>query len=224
MTNLTPTKVIHPAPFSQALYPYFRAFLGCPKFLLDPFAGGGGVFTLQPYLPDTLIVGVEIEADYCALCPWLTQGDATHLEYPANAFDAVLTSPTYGNRFADHHNAKDGSRRIGYKFSLGHDLHPNNTGGMQWGDLYRLMHVDAWREVRRVLCPGGRFVLNVGNHIRKGVEVDVAGWHRQTLIKLGFEHLVSVPVKTRRMRYGANHQLRIDHEWVMVFINNKEDY
>ena len=221
MTTLTRKAVKHPAPFSKVLYPWFRALLGEPDTLLDPFAGEGGVFKLQQWLPNTFIVGIEIEEDYCALDRRLTWGDATRLEYPANYFKAVLTSPTYANRMADHHNAKDGSRRIGYKFSLDHALHPRNTGGMQWGDQYRQLHTEAWQEVRRVLCPGGRFILNVGNHIRKGVEVDVAGWHRQTLVAMGFEHLVSVPVKTRRMRYGANRQLRIDHEWVMLFINQK---
>ena len=49
-------------------------------------------------------------------------------------FDMVVTSPTYGNRMADHHNAKDGRRRITYTHNLGRTLTPGNSGAMQWGE------------------------------------------------------------------------------------------
>ena len=80
-----------------------------------------------------------------------------------------MTSPTYGDRLADHHDARDGSVRHSYKHDLGRDLHPDNSGAMQWGPAYRDFHTAAWVEVRRVLRPGGRFVLNVKDHVRGGV-------------------------------------------------------
>ena len=104
----------------------------------------------------------------------------------------VVTSPTYGNRLADHHNAKDGSRRISYTHTLGRTLTPGNSGAMHWGKDYRLLHRLSWEEVARVLSIGGLFVLNVSNHIRKGEEVPVVQWHRD------------IEVPTARLRYGAN--------------------
>ena len=47
-------------------------------------------------------------------------GDATALPFADWTFDAVITSPTYGNRMADHHNAQDGSRRVSYRHSGKH--------------------------------------------------------------------------------------------------------
>ena len=48
---------------------------------------------------------------------------------------------------------------------------------MQWGDAYRSFHVKAWREAWRVLRPGGRFVLNIKDHIRNGERMPVTDWH-----------------------------------------------
>ena len=42
----------------------------------------------------------------------VTTGDARRLHYLDATFDAICTSPTYGNRMADHHNARDSSPRL----------------------------------------------------------------------------------------------------------------
>ena len=110
-------------------------------------------------------------------------GDAT--------FDAICTSPTYGNRMADHHNARDASPRHTYRHVLGRPLTRGNSGALQWGDgiageEYRALHVAVWTECRRVLKPGGIFVLNVKDHIRGGVLQEVTKWHSVALLMLGF--------------------------------------
>ena len=127
----------------------------------------------------------------------------------------MVTSPTYGNRMADHHNARDGSKRITYRHTLGRALTPGNSGAMQWGAPYRELHRRAWHEVRRVLFPGGLFALNVSNHIRKGVEVPVVEWHRDTLLTMGFVMDEDIEVHTARLRYGENHALRVGSEHVL---------
>jgi tRNA G10 N-methylase Trm11 len=93
-------------------------------------------------------------------------GDALALPFPDATFDAVVTSPTYGNRMADHHHARDGSLRYSYTHTLGRSLHPNNSGTLHWGAEYQRFHSLAWREVWRVVRPGGRFVLNIKDHVR----------------------------------------------------------
>ena len=39
-----------------------------------------------------------------------TTGDSRQMHYPDGMFDAICTSPTYGNRMADHHNARRAAR------------------------------------------------------------------------------------------------------------------
>ena len=137
--------------------------------------------------------------------------------FPDADFDSIFTSPTYGNRMADHHDAKDSSKRIGYKWSLGRDLHPNNTGAMQWGPRYRDFHRLIWMEADRVLKPHGRIVLNISDHIRDGKVAPVTDFHVETITQLGYLEATRIAVSTPRMRRGQNHELRVDNEWVILF-------
>lgn len=79
--------------------------------VLDPFAGTGRVHWLGDVLcPDAVAetVGVEIEPEGHNMDARTIVGDATALpDTWAETFDAVVTSPCYGNRMADKHNAKD---------------------------------------------------------------------------------------------------------------------
>lgn len=107
----------HPARWSSGVLPVIAQLaaaeadrLGRPVAVLDPFAGVG-----LPRLSEALasegapvaeLVGVELQPE------WATEGvvvgDATDL--PAEwgrRFDVVATSPAYGNRMADHHDAQD---------------------------------------------------------------------------------------------------------------------
>ena len=72
--------------------------------ILDPFAGTGRVFYLLDELPGLHIAAIELE-EWPDMHPAVQLGNALHLPFPAGSFDAVATSPTYGNRMADHHNA-----------------------------------------------------------------------------------------------------------------------
>ena len=88
---------------------------------------------------------------------------------------------------------------------------------MQWGDpSYCSLHRRAWEEAWRVLIPGGLMILNVSNHIRKGHEVPVVEWHRETLEDLGFIIEDDKRVGTPRFRHGENHEARVEGEHVIV--------
>ena len=210
----------HPAKFSaqhlamideelSALFPYTS-----PPLVLDPFSGVGTIFELPYY-----IIGLEIEEE------WIRQENPRHIwadaiewmKRPDTAgyFDAVVTSPTYGNRMADHHEAKDGSKRHTYRHYLGRKLSDNNSGALQWGNAYREFHEDAWRGVYRVLKPGGVFLLNVKDHIRKGKIERVSMWHMSMCQEIGFviEKITEVPVKG--LRHGANSETRTANEWLI---------
>jgi len=206
-------KIKHPAKYTDSLLLVFEELLkGCTK-VLDPFAGTGKIHSL-PY--ET--IGVEIEKEWAEMHPNTIIGDATDLQFANHEFDAICTSPTYGNRMADCHNAKDGSSRNTYTHKLGRVLNDNNTGKMQWGEKYKGLHIKAWKECFRVLKEDGVFILNFKNHIRKGKEVDVFSWHVKTLIELGFSLDLVKQVETNGNGFGQNGKLRTGFEFIARFI------
>lgn len=235
----------HPAKYSDPILEKLKLFVLPEHRVLDPFAGVGRVHELDA---DTW--GVEIEPEWAAAHPKTIVGNALMLPFKDKSFDAVVTSCTYGNRMADHHEAKDPckhclfgkvytnngvrdvvelckkcegtglSRRNTYRHALGRPLHEDNSGQMQWGDEYRDFHIAAWKEVKRVLDNEGKlseFYLNVSNHIRQGEEVNVIDFHRGALMGMGFKFQGRLRIPTRRQRQGANGDLRVEDESILIF-------
>lgn len=177
---------------------------------LDPFAGVGTFLNL-PFN----MTGIELEVEWSTQHKRCFKGDATDL--PSNwtaAFDFIVTSPCYGNRMADHHDAKDSSKRITYRHKLGRALSEGSAAGLQWGAAYRELHERAWAEATRVTHSSSTFILNISDHIRKGEIVRVGDWHIETLQALGWEVELYVPIATQRMGFGANRDARVPWEYV----------
>ena len=213
-----PANPSHPAKYTDVLLPVMAGMLKGRRRILDPFGGTGKVFLLEHWLGAGVeIQAVELEPHVAAINPRTTQGNALHLSWGDGYFDGIVTSPTYGNRMADHHNAQDASKRRTYRHMFGAELHPDNSGAMDWGPRYREFHVAAWTEARRVLCPGAAFVLNIKDHIRGGVLQHVTEWHIDALTALGFRLLRHERVNTPSMRYGANGDKRVEYESVILF-------
>jgi len=207
--------VSHPARFSDALLATFARWLPEREYegVLDPFAGTGRIHELP-----NATLGIEIEPEWAALDPATMVGDCVEIMRSWTdplPFDAVCTSPAYGNRLADHHNASDPERRRSYTHDLGRTLDPANSGGLHWGDDYRKLHVEAWREAVRILRPGGRFVLNIKDHVRDGEVQPVTLWHVATLVECGLSYTAAEVVDARNLRQGTNADLRCP-EWVIV--------
>lgn len=117
---MTRTPVEHPAKFSGPILDHLQArvnavaaagpYLTGPVRVLDPFAGVGGVHVLAvPGEVET--VGIELEPEWANQHPDTQVGDATKLPFEDGSFDVVATSPCYGNRMADAHEAKDPCKR-----------------------------------------------------------------------------------------------------------------
>jgi hypothetical protein len=247
----------HPAVYSAGIVDVMAEELAARswpgKLVLDPFAGKGEKLAQIEALVRARgrrakFTGVEIEAEWaaCAAFGAVLVGDSTSLPAKWRArFGAVITSPCYGNRFADHHNNRDAcktcrgdgytgafetcgvckgsglSSRRSYTHDMGHALEANNAGAMHYGTEYRELHRAAWAEVWRVLKPGGLFLMNTKDFLqtpRGGTQkrVRVSEWHRRTILKLGFEQESTVLVPVGGLKHGANRQ-RIANEMVYAF-------
>lgn len=206
----------HPAEYNSAFVPIFAELLqGCEN-IFDPFAGNGRKLSLlQKLLPNTKITGIEIEPHWAALHPEIIIiGNALNIPFPHSYFDGGLSSPTYGNRMADHHFAQDTSKRNTYTHAYGATLNINNSGTLQWGAQYRRFHIKAWSELARVLKNGSPFVLNIKNHIRKGQVVDVTQFHLDALSEWFYigKH---IKVPTKGLPFGSNSEVRVEYESIV---------
>lgn len=213
----------HPAKYTSSIMKVLDEVTVSGR-VLDPFAGTGRIHQLGGPLSECKrqTWGVEIEPEWATMHPQSIVGNALCLPFCPESFDAVVTSCTYGNRLADHHNAKDGSVRHSYTHTLGHTLHPDNSGAFHWGDKYREFHVKVWQEVHRVLRPGGQFVLNIKDHVRRKQVVPVSEWHKQTILALGFTLHQEIKIDVPSLRYGKNRE-RLTFEWVYDFRKNSLD-
>lgn len=205
----------HPARYTPVILSVMDRLLPRDGIVLDPFAGTGRIHRLGHGGRRT--VGVELEPEWANLHPDTIVGSALNLPFRDDSFDAVATSPCYGNRMADTWSAAHKYEHRTYTGDLGRALHGENAGQLQWGPAYKEFHEKAWAEATRVLKPTGVFLLNIKDHIRDGAMRPVTVWHIITLMKMGLWPHEMLPVKTPGLTRGANWNLRAPCEWVVKF-------
>ncbi len=112
MTATMRPRTSHPAKFPKYVLAHLELYaraearrLGRPAQVFDPFAGVGRIHDLPRRTTST--IAMDIEPEWAACRRPAVVGDATRLPFAPVSFDIVATSPCYGSRMADHHEAKD---------------------------------------------------------------------------------------------------------------------
>lgn len=196
----TPKKE-HPAKFSASVIEWARLYLleevernpSRTLTVFDPFAGTGLVHKLAELGCATL--GLELEPEWAANHPNTFVGNALYPPAWVQRIDVLFSSPCYGNRMADHHDAKDAckqcdgagytdvwidgervtcklckgsglSKRNTYTHVLGRKLTRGSSAEMQWGSKYRDFHDAAIKAMVTRMVPGGLIMWNIANHYR----------------------------------------------------------
>lgn len=212
----------HPAKYSDVFLPIFYDLLKDCTNVLDPMAGTGKLAKIKELGYAGKIVCNDIESEWkngetFKVDEWHFS-DAANMDWASDyEFDAICTSPTYGNRMADNFVNKNGSHYITYRHYLGHPLTEGNTGCMQWGNKYCNKHIAIYRECIRVLKANGLMIVNVSNHIRGGQIIDVVNFHKETIKSLGCCFEREIKVETPRMGFGQNAKVRVPYESILIF-------
>lgn len=205
------TAVTHPARFHDRLLDVIAPWLEPGWLVLDPYAGSGRIHELM----HVETIGVEIEDKWAMMNSRTARGDAAFLPFADATFDAIATSPAYGNRMADR-SVRPTARTYSYAHALGRLPSPGSGAGLQWGAAYRALHVTHVDEMARVLRPGGRFVLNMKDHERHRERQRVVDWWCQTLAGAGMTAITRFEVPTPSMRHGTNGSARYVEEIVVL--------
>ena len=113
----------HPAVFSDQFLNIFAKELSGVSSVYDPFGGTGKISLIKNLGFQGHITCCEIEPEWANQHPgvdvWII-GDCAKTPFiKDNFFESVCTSPTYGNRMADHFSPKDHSKRTTYRINLG---------------------------------------------------------------------------------------------------------
>lgn len=154
-----------------------------PITVLDPFAGIGRSRLSLALAGNALIVdGVELQPEWCSL--GTMQGDALNLPDDwTGHYHAVITSPVYGNRASDHHDAKDPCKACaGTGRAVGTTSRCDPLGtvscskckgsGLSW----RITYAHALRRHGGEVQPGSSAVLAWGREYR--------AFHRRALAEM----------------------------------------
>lgn len=226
-------EVRHPAPFSNSIIDKLCELVPDGVYL-DPFCGIGRAFQLTR--DGRGFVGIELEEEWAEQArnrakefgdthgaASVITGDSLLImkqiskgKHPKQ-FDGIVTSMVYGNRMSDHHNAQDMSTRRSYTHYLGRPLTEGNSGVMYfWQPEYKEFHLRAWKLCAKVTKKGGLGFFNTSDFIRDKEIVKAVKWHAKALGKTGWKVEDIVDVGTPRFRDGANAELRVDAEAIIV--------
>ncbi len=221
-----PPTVVHPARFSPQIIATVTGLIPTGARVHDPFAGTGERLGRLADDLGVTFTGTEIEPSFI-VSPRVNVGDSTDPEtYPPSPF-VVVTSPVYPNGMADHFAATDGSHRNTYRAAVASNegvdrpLHPKNMGcyGYRGTGPTSTKRAMYWRLAEAVVaCWGGAnlAIVNTSDFMARGkIEAVTEPWKR-LLKRCGWQIEDVHRVKTARNGYGANGDVRVNHEDIIV--------
>ncbi len=209
----------HLCPWSEPILDALRPILRNAPGVHDPFAGAGDRLGALCDELEVGFTGTELEPEWVA-DPRVLVGDSTDPDsYPepiAGRWPWIVTSPVYPNGMADHFEPKDASKRMTYRARLGRPLHENNAGrhsvrgGKKAEHRYWDLHarcVRLWPDVA---------VVNVKDFLTAGRLYPLTARWFSLLEDDGYvvDQVHRVPCPGNR--YGANHDVRVEHESILV--------
>lgn len=135
----------------------------------------------------------------------------------------IVTSPSYGNRFADGWNPEPGRVCRSYAQSKGAPLLDDNGSAYDfWDQQYWDIHCEVMTAAYDRLEVDGKLLLNVSDFYRTFERGEaptripvVVEWIR-ALTDIGFVMYGAEPIITRRYKYGENRH-RTEHEMLVTF-------
>jgi len=194
--------------------------------VLDPMAGTGSILLaalnqhptlagdVEPYWSRLLNRnGLRIRRRHLIVAPMLTsRWDAARLPLPDASLDTIVTSPPYFDLFSNWNrkqaNYLDG-RHVGPN-GLSYGDHARQIGNLHvYEDYLRAMRT-VYLECRRVLRPGGKLILILGNKVRERRVVPVTEDTRALVVANDFDLLATHDRKTIPSRWRRIHSQQID--------------
>ncbi|HUW14127.1 MAG TPA: DNA methyltransferase [Anaerolineae bacterium] len=191
------------------------------SIVLDPMAGTGSILLAALNQHPTLAGDVErywarllnrnalrIHSRHLIVAPMLTcRWNAARLPLPDASLDAIVTSPPYFDLFSNWNrkqaNYFDG-RHIGPN-GLSYGDHAHQIGNIHIYDDYLRAMRTVYLECRRVLRPGGKLILILGNKVRERRIVPVTEDTQALVTANGFDLLAAHDRKTIPSRWRRIH-------------------
>lgn len=228
-----------PAPYSAPIVHLMRILLSQPPKrirALDPFAGVGR--GLRAFPPKSKVTLVEIEKEWAedcrlqaALYPDLDvtviHGDSRY-SIPRRKYNLIVTSPSYGNRFADPLRVKPGVNCRSYAQSLGRAPSEGSTASKDFGWEYMTLNREVMLSALSRLESGGEVWINISDHYRtppkakktdppnEPVRIPVSRFWIDMLDGMGFMLREAHPIRTKRSKEGENRH-RVPFESLLIF-------
>ena len=221
----------HHTRYHPAILEAIEARIGDSKMILDPMAGTmerlAGLEARDRGWHQ--VWGIEYEREWVDGYPHprLQQGDARKLPFPKEHFDAIVVSPSYGNRDSDRTGEWwDNFDRKTYAAALGRNVTDGSLCVPFNTEEYRAGHTLAWAESVRVLKTGGLFFINLKNHIRQGRIIRVSQWHREVLRDvLGLTEIDDTSIPTKGRLSGEHYAVRAELvEKIYVYLKGPESH